>query len=74
MVLRVFIVRQQLVKSRLLLLLLFILEINFLGLPNCQNVVCANGGVCNPVPTTENGVEMQCLCLNGNNKLILGKI
>jgi hypothetical protein len=72
MVLRVFIVKQQLVKSRLSSL--FILEINFLGLPNCQNVVCANGGVCNPVPTTENGVEMQCLCLNGNNQLILGKI
>ncbi|CAF0900388.1 unnamed protein product [Adineta steineri] len=35
------------------------------GQTTCQNVVCANGGVCNPIPSTENGVEMQCLCLNG---------
>jgi len=36
-----------------------------IGSGTCQNVVCANGGVCNPVPTIENGVEVQCLCLNG---------
>ncbi|CAF2348256.1 unnamed protein product [Rotaria sp. Silwood2] len=27
--------------------------------------VCANGGVCNPVSSTENGVDMQCVCSNG---------
>ncbi|CAF3825091.1 unnamed protein product [Rotaria sordida] len=32
---------------------------------NCQKVVCANGGVCNPVQTIENGVDIQCSCLNG---------
>ncbi|CAF4812112.1 unnamed protein product, partial [Rotaria sp. Silwood2] len=24
-----------------------------------------NGGVCNPVPTANNGIEAQCWCLNG---------
>ncbi|CAF3290222.1 unnamed protein product [Rotaria socialis] len=35
------------------------------GQTNCQNVVCANGGVCNSVATIENGVDQQCSCLDG---------
>ncbi|UJR27520.1 hypothetical protein I4U23_008804 [Adineta vaga] len=31
----------------------------------CQNIVCANGGVCNPNPPTENGIIMHCSCPNG---------
>lgn len=58
------------VKQRLVrfgFLSVFILEIVFQGLTNCQNVVCANGGVCNSIPSTENGVEVQCSCLTGRN-------
>jgi hypothetical protein len=44
---------------------MFILGSSFLAPSNCQNVTCANGGVCNPIPATENGVEIQCICLNG---------
>lgn len=35
------------------------------GSTNCQNVVCANGGICNPTPTVENGVLIQCQCPSG---------
>ena len=38
-----------------------------LGQNNCLNVVCANGGVCNPFPTFENGVEIQCTCPIGKS-------
>lgn len=51
-----------------MIIIIYLRCIDFLGQTNCQNVVCANGGICNPIPTTENGVEMQCLCLNGINK------
>lgn len=50
---------------RFYFLSMFILVISFLVPTTCQNVTCANGGVCNPIPSTENGVEMQCICLNG---------
>jgi hypothetical protein len=67
LVLRDCIVKHQPVGFRCLSM--FVLEISFLGSTNCQNVICANGGVCNPTPTTENGVEIQCLCLNGIRNL-----
>jgi hypothetical protein len=68
-VLRVAFVKHWLVEYRLLSL--FILEINILVPTGCQNVVCANGGTCNTVPTIENGIEMQCSCLDGIKNLNL---
>ncbi|CAF1253428.1 unnamed protein product [Rotaria sordida] len=36
-----------------------------IGQELCQKITCVNGGVCNPVPTANNGIEAQCWCLNG---------
>ncbi|CAF4238690.1 unnamed protein product [Rotaria sp. Silwood2] len=36
-----------------------------IGQELCRKITCVNGGVCNPVPTANNGIEAQCWCLNG---------
>ncbi len=32
----------------------------------CRYITCANYGVCNPVPTANNGFSIECWCLDGN--------
>lgn len=43
-------------------------EISLLAPINCVNVTCVNGGVCNPISSTINGIELQCICPDGKRK------
>ncbi|CAF1151511.1 unnamed protein product [Rotaria sp. Silwood1] len=43
----------------------FVINIVCIGQELCRKITCVNGGVCNPVPTANNGIEAQCWCLNG---------
>ncbi len=31
----------------------------------CRYITCANGGICNPVPAANNGIAIECWCLDG---------
>ncbi len=37
----------------------------YIGQDLCRRLVCENGGVCNPIPTANNGVDPQCWCALG---------
>ncbi len=40
-----------------------------IGQELCRSITCVNKGVCNPVPTANNGVDAQCWCINGIENL-----